>query len=335
VRPAELLTWRPLHVDDAELWAGLMAAVESVDGFGEHYTSADLADELDSPTSDPTHDAVAVLDGDRMVAFGIVTTPRAPSGGAFSIGLWGGVRPSHRGRGIGRDLLARMEARAATVHRERLGGAPSRLVAHALDVNADRRRLLERAGYEVQRWFFDMERDLAERVEEPSVPPDLTLVGFDPVHDDAVRRAHNEAFAAHWGSSERSSDEWGRWFTGERHFRPDLSFVVLDRDEVAAYALCHRYPEEDGPQGYTSGWLGQLGTRRPWRGRGLGTALLRRIIVAMQDDGLDRAALDVDTANASGALALYEREGFATRTRRAAYTKALAPREAPSAPGSH
>ena len=124
------------------------------------------------------------------------------------------------------------------------------------------------------------------RWRHPACPPDLTLAGFDWAHDDAVRRAHNEAFATHWGSSQRSPEEWQRWFTGDRHFRPDLSFVVLDGDEVAAYALCHRYPEEDELHGYTSGWLGQLGTRAPWRGRGLGTALLRRIVAAMQADGL-------------------------------------------------
>ena len=149
------------------------------------------------------------------------------------------------------------------------------------------------------------------RWRHPACPPDLTLAGFDWAHDDAVRRAHNEAFATHWGSSQRSPEEWQRWFTGDRHFRPDLSFVVLDGDEVAAYALCHRYPEEDELHGYTSGWLGQLGTRAPWRGRGLGTSLLRRIVAAMQADGLDRAALNVDSQNATGALALYERRASA------------------------
>ena len=183
--------------------------------------------------------------------------------------------------------------------------------------------MLESAGYTVERWFFDMERDLREPGREPEIPPGLELTGFEPAHDEAVRRAHNEAFAGHWGSSERSPDEWAKWFTGNRHFRADLSFVVRDGDEVAAYALCQRYPEEDEPQGYSSAWLSQLGTRTPWRGRGLGTALLRRTVIAMRDAGLDRAALDVDRANASGALALYEREGFGVRKRWAAYTREI------------
>ena len=320
---ASELDWRPLTADDAGAWADLMVAIEQADGFGEHYTADDFADELGTPSLDLGLDTVTVLEGEVMIAFGIITVPSSPSSGGFTIGLWGGVRPSHRGRGIGRDLLGRMEARAADIHRDRLEGAASRLVVDALDHTTDRRHLLERAGYSIERWFIDMERDLTEPVEAPRVPADLTLTGFDWAHDDAIRRAHNEAFATHWGSSQRSPEEWQRWFTGDRHFRPDLSFVVLDGDEVAAYALCHRYPEEDELHGYTSGWLGQLGTRAPWRGRGLGTSLLRRIVAAMQADGLDRAALNVDSQNATGALALYEREGFRATIRKAAYTREM------------
>jgi ribosomal protein S18 acetylase RimI-like enzyme len=55
----------------------------------------------------------------------------------------------------------------------------------------------------------------------------------------------------------------------------------------------------------------------------------------MRDNGLERAALQVDSENATGALALYEREGFRTRIQKAAFTLALAPQGAPPAPGSH
>ncbi len=317
------LDWRALSLDDADAWAELMAAMERVDGFGEHYGAEDLADEVSAPSMDLAADTFAVREGDELVGFGIVTTPSAPTDGAHSLGLWGGVRPSHRRRGIGRELMDRMEAQATAIRRDRLGGARSRLVAYALDHHEDRRALFEGRGYAVERWFFDMDRDLTEPVGPPAVPPELDLVAYDPARDDDVRRAHNEAFSAHWGSAQRNPDEWAKWFTGSRHFRPDLSFLVLDGDEIAAYALCQRYPEEDELQGYTSAWLGQLGTRPPWRGRGLGTALLRRIIAAMRDDGLERAALNVDTENASGALALYQREGFVTRTTRAAYVREM------------
>ncbi len=157
-----------------------------------------------------------------------------------------------------------------------------------------------------------MERDLAEPVDEPRRPAGpRRSCAFDRAHDDAVRVAHNECFATHWGSSERIAGEWQQWFTGDRHFRPDLSFLVLDGDEVAAYTLCQRYPEEDEPHGYTSGWLGQLGTRRPWRGRGLGHLAAppdRRGDAGRRPRPRRRSTSTAE--NATGALALYEREGF-------------------------
>jgi mycothiol synthase len=317
------LTWRPLSLDDARAWSDLMAAVEEADGFGELFTDADLPDELSGPTLDLARDTWAVLDGVGLVAFGILGTPSAPADGVWSFDAWGGVRPSARRQGIGRELLARMVARADAVASERFPGATVRVRAQALDRTEDRRALLEAAGFEIARWFFDMERDLAQPVEEPQLPPDLALVPFDPARDEEVRRAHNESFAQHWGSAERSPEVWAQWFTGNRHFRPDLSFLVLDGGEVAAYALCQRYPEEDEALGHTAAWLGQLGTRPPWRGRGLGTALLRRTVQAMQADGLEVAALAVDSENGTGALALYEREAFRTTRRKIAYVREI------------
>ena len=240
-----------------------------------------------------------------MIAYGIITVPSSPSSGGFSIGLWGGVRPSHRRRGIGRDLLQawRPAPRTSTATGSR---APEPARRRRARPHQDRRHLLERAGYSIERWFIDMDRDLTEPVEDLR-PRGPDLAAFDWAHDDAVRRAHSEAFATHWGSSQRSPEEWQRWFTGDRHFRPDLSFVVLDGDEVTAYALT-TYPEEDEMQGYTSGWLqASSAPGRPGAETQLGTSLLRRIVATMQADGLDRAALNVDSQNATGALALYER----------------------------
>ena len=57
-------------------------------------------------------------------------------------------------------------------------------------------------------------------------------------------------------------------------------------------------------------WIGQLGTRAAWRRRGLASLLLATALTAFRDAGYERAALDVDSENATGALGLYERLGF-------------------------
>jgi ribosomal protein S18 acetylase RimI-like enzyme len=62
--------------------------------------------------------------------------------------------------------------------------------------------------------------------------------------------------------------------------------------------------------GRTSGYTDLLGVRRAWRGRGLAVALLAAATAAFRADGMQDAALDVDTANPSGAHGLYAALGY-------------------------
>ena len=61
--------------------------------------------------------------------------------------------------------------------------------------------------------------------------------------------------------------------------------------------------------------------RGPWRGRGLARALLVRSLALLKDHGMQEAALNVDTANAHGALGLYESVGFQVVQRNTTYSK--------------
>lgn len=47
------------------------------------------------------------------------------------------------------------------------------------------------------------------------------------------------------------------------------------------------------------------------RGRGLATSLLAGVLSRSREQGFDRATLNVDTANPTGARGIYERAGFA------------------------
>ena len=58
------------------------------------------------------------------------------------------------------------------------------------------------------------------------------------------------------------------------------------------------------------GYLDQLGVRKPWRHRGVGTLLLLTAFSALRERGCTSAVLGVDADNASGAVGLYERAGM-------------------------
>jgi mycothiol synthase len=61
---------------------------------------------------------------------------------------------------------------------------------------------------------------------------------------------------------------------------------------------------------YGYGWVGSIGTRRQWRGRGLGRVLLLAAFGEFYRRGERRIALAVDAGNETGATKLYESVGM-------------------------
>jgi mycothiol synthase len=318
------LTWRPLTRGDVPAWFRLIAAAEEVDRTGEHYDADDLAEELADPGLDLARDTIAlVLPDGQLAGYGIVRAPRVVRD-IDRINLEGAVHPTHRRRGLGRQLLGWLERRADQIHRARQPQLPGAYRVNPFARTADHIALLERAGYAPVRWWNVMSRDLSEPPPQPGpVPAGLRLIPYDGAHDDAVRRAHNEAFDEHWGSSEHDRDEWRQWFTGHRAFEPASSFLVLDGEEIAAYVLSYFWAAGAAATGVREGYVGQLGTRAAWRKRGLASALLAHALAAFHAAGYHRAGLDVDTDNASGALGLYQRHGFAVDVRRVTYLRPI------------
>jgi mycothiol synthase len=315
------LSWRPIMVEDAVAWATLLAAAEAADGTGEHYSVEDLLEELADPHLDMVRDTVAAFDGDRMVAYGLVRAAGI-SRGVHRVHTEGCVHPQHRRTGLGREMLRRTAARAAQRH-EACPDVHGELLTRCHDGNSGAAALLDASGFTPVRWFYDMHRDLAEPPPVAPLPGGLRLVGFDPSLDEALRGAHNEAFADHWGSPERSVTSWRQWFTGSRAFRPALSFALLDSEEVAGYLLSYEYEADCTVSGVREAWVGQLGTRRPWRGRGIASALLTHALRAYADAGYERTGLGVDSSNPTGALSLYERTGFVVNQRWTTYARPL------------
>jgi ribosomal protein S18 acetylase RimI-like enzyme len=181
--------------------------------------------------------------------------------------------------------------------------------------------LLTNAGYEPLRYWYEMRRDLRSGVVgDGSLPAGLERRPYDREMDDALHAAHDEAFADHWGFTPRDRDVWQTWMVG-RALRTDLTSVVFDGDDIAGYALVQQWPEDAVLRGFEEVWVSHIGTRRAWRGRGLAFTLLTGVLVGAAAQGLDCVSLNVDSANPTGALGLYERSGFEVARETVSYGK--------------
>ncbi|WP_237706697.1 GNAT family N-acetyltransferase [Kribbella flavida] len=319
--PAGLVA-RPIDRADADAWAELLAAKEKVDAEGENYDADDLLEELADPKLDAARDTVALWSGEQMVGYGVARTPDVVVD-VHRVRTEGAVHPQWRGRGIGAALVDWLGRRAAELHAERQPGAVGEINTGAISTNTGAEQLLSGAGYEKCRYFFHMLRPFATPIVEPATPEGLRLVAYTPEYDEPLRLAHNEVFLDHWGSSPKSPESWKTWFTGSRAFRPALSYLVLDEDEIVAYALGYEWVADTEATGIREVYVGQVGTRRTHRGRGLAGVALARVMTEAATTGFQRASLGVDAENPTGALGLYERLGFATEHTFVTYRKPL------------
>lgn len=303
-------TWRPATPADAcAIWE-LFLACDEADGSHRAGTLAEMEREFEDPDTDFAHDSLLALTADGQVA-AMAVVYLLPSATTKVVAfLWGGVHPRHRRRGLGCFLLSWQEARARQKMAARPEALPRFLRVSCYEHEHDRIALFRRLGFEPCRYFYQMRRDLSLPIPEPELPAGLRLVNWSPAYDDRTLAAFNEAFADHWGSQPQTAEQWRLFMVGRDSFRPDLSFLALDGEEVAGFAINFLSPEDNERQGIREAWVGDLGVRRPWRRRGVATALLCRSLQAFRAVGMDYATLGVDTESPTGALSLYERLGF-------------------------
>ena len=214
--------------------------------------------------------------------------------------LFLGVRARACERGIYERLLDWGEGRA----RELAGKGPARLRSWTQDSDEALSETLSARGYELVRHFLTMEIDLATEPAQPAWPQGIRLRTFRPDDARRVYEADSEAFADHWDSFDLAFEDWRKHFLESSSFDPTLWFLAEDGDEIAGFALCRGERRPD------TGHVGVLGVRRPWRRRGLGTALLLHSFHQLRRRGRAKADLGVDAENLTGAVALYERAGM-------------------------
>ncbi|SDC32190.1 GNAT family N-acetyltransferase [Actinokineospora iranica] len=302
----DLLTWRPLAAGDATAWVALKTAADAVDRTGDHADAAEFARFIESPGFDPATGSLAAFDGDEMAAYGLLWIwPGAVS--VNRVRFLAGVAPRYRGRGLGRELVARMTDIARAQHTARYPGLSLELQSVAYEGNAGHAALLDKAGFSASRWFHDMRVDLTAAPSLPPLPDGLVYERYSPEFDERWRRLRDHSFADHWGSADVDAAFWRAHYTGAATFSSEHSAHLRDpaTGEPAAFVLAHRYPAD--PRDL---WIGDVGTHRDWRGKGAAAALLTRVLHDARAAGFATSGLAVDADNPTGAYRVYERVGY-------------------------
>jgi len=283
---------RSLTLDDAPAVAALIAARDAAD-LDQHdpdFTPEELREWWAVREEESAGRAWVATDRDRVVGYAKLYV----EGDCAELHDDSCVHPDWRGRGIGTRLLEQLEAWA------RRNGS-SRVRAGV--VAEDGRNLLLERGYELVRHFWRMEIELGAEPEPPATIDGVELRPYRPGEDDrALHAVNEEAFEDHWEHVPAPFEDWLSRRQNRGDYDPGLWVVGESEGELAGAALAF------GSRG--SGWVLDLGVRRPWRGRGLGRALLVVAFGELYRRGFSRVGLEVDAASETGATRLYERAGM-------------------------
>lgn len=331
--PGRSLSWRPATEGDVPQLAELSRVCGLLDHPRAVVTEEHIALSLRGARFDPTRDSMIAVDAaGRAVAYGEARLPEAEpaaetGGEMLEVSLEGMVHPGLRRRGVGRALLAWQEARGRQLLAESASALPAMLSLGGRVAHVGLRALAQGSGFGPVRWWYELERSLAGELPQREVPDDVRLVPFADRYSERTRAAVNDAFRDHFGFHPITRREWEDE-GALAEFAPALSRLAVagrgtlrDPHRVVGLALSEVKRAEFALRGGPFGYLSTIGVVREWRGRGLSSVLIAEVLRAYRAAGLGSAVLDVDAANPSGALGMYERLGFAERDRSVTYAK--------------
>jgi ribosomal protein S18 acetylase RimI-like enzyme len=223
------------------------------------------------------------------------------------------VRPDGPAEAVGRALLVALEGLTEAMVREvGRAGRPTMAVRYALGREVASQAFLGSVGYRLVRRSFELVRGGFDDIPELPLPDGFEVRSVDPADAATIRRVFEfdaEVFRDHWGEgSELGSEASFRAFIGDPSFDPRLWQIAWDGDRIAGHIL--NFLDEPEADGTLRGWTESIAVGRPYRRRGLASALLARSLRTVRDAGATEAALGVDAQNENRALDLYQRLGF-------------------------
>lgn len=276
-------TARPLTDADLDATVAMVNACELHDTGELMMERADILADAGAVGFDPERDWVGVVDGDRIVAWGLLDERRR---------VTADVHPDARGRGIGSWLRRWGEDRARSL------GAVE-VFQTIDDRRTDVATMLATVGYASRGTSWILRLDHAVRPEPPEPPDGIELRTSRPDDEDEALAMFERAFSEWEGRTPSPPSTWRAMVTRREGFASeDLVLAIADGRVVGGAFLI-----DAGEV-----WVDKLAVDNRFRHRGIARALLRTAFVRSFDRGYTWTSLSTDSR--TGALALYERIGM-------------------------
>jgi len=247
-------------------------------------------------STDLQRDTRIIDKGEVVAGFGQAMW-REEQAGALDLFIF--VEPDHRTNGIGTSLLSWGERLARELGAEgvRAEGPADDTAGHAL---------LRSRGFAQVRSAFTMSKTLGGAEDVPPPPDGVMIRRFDDGDDRALYEVHEASFADSWGFRPSTFDAFDESLHAD-NWDPSLVFLA----EAGGGVVGHLVSFLDDNEGF----VGMLGVIKPWRGRGIATALLHRAFAEISTRDRTEVKLGVDALNPHGAVALYESVGMTVERR--------------------
>ncbi len=315
---------RPISVDELEEVADLLNTYWELLIGMRKFTIDEVRGYMTMPGYDLEMSSRAVLSPDgQIIGFVVVidlgTPPVHPV-------VFGCVHPDFERQGIGTFLVRWAEERARQAIARVPDGLRVSVQFNASSTHEPTKRLFERQGLNPIRYSLLMVADLDKAPPDPKWPDGLVVGTYqDYPNLEVFCRTVDETFQDHWGHVgspiEDIVQRWQHRIENDKNIDLSLWFLVMDGDEVAAVARCEPCVGDNLEMGLVE----VLGVRRPWRRKGLGTALLHHTFGEFYRRGHKQVSLGVDAGSLTGATRLYEKAGMRVVQQVARYEKELRP----------
>jgi mycothiol synthase len=288
--------WRSLHRADAAALYQLEADCARTDGHTSPGTIVGHDKRFDDDTSNVATDTLCAVNATGQLAAAAWVSWDDRLKHEYRAFLEGNVHPDYRGCGVGSFILSWMEARASQIFASLAEDRPCVLRIDFYDQSDDAVALFEKHGFQFVFAEDEMRRDLGQPIPAIPLPEGMAFVTSTPQRAGLFFNVYEHAFRERPGFPGWTEDIWCHNLTSDSDFRADLSLLIMDGSEALGFAVCH--VETEGQNQLSSeGWIVQMGVRPSRRNRGLGSALLSKVMRKFKSEGLRCAVLDVNVNN--------------------------------------